>query len=27
MRQARHPFVPVTLFYELTEEQIARFGR
>lgn len=23
MKQARHPFVPVTLFYELTEEQIA----
>jgi len=23
MRQARHPFVPVTLFYELSEEQIA----
>ncbi|AKA23474.1 penicillin-binding protein 2 [Pseudomonas chlororaphis] len=23
LKQARHPFVPVTLFYELTEEQIA----
>ncbi len=23
MKQARHPFVPVTLFYELSEEQIA----
>ncbi|MFC6336279.1 penicillin-binding protein 2 [Pseudomonas sp. CCM 7891] len=23
MKQARHPFVPVTLFYELTEEQVA----